>query len=219
MEGIDPNYANKVSNTQKYVLPALTALILAGAGTYYSSSNSAKQVQNNANRGQTAEFQANTNLLQTVQVQTSQNPAQVPTNNQLSGLEERLNSMEEIVGTYEKDKTTGKPLVYRIDMNFDGNTEDVKVTTSKFSKYEVQYINQKPQNVTLDLPYVGENIISKYFINPDTNVIQIIKKNPQMVCELKDYAQKLGIWTTSTDSVFTPSYAKLYSTAGNPKCE
>ncbi len=193
--------------------------VLSILGMGYNVLKPSKIEQNNNNLIQTAEVQANINPVQNTQIQTSQNPAQVPTNNQLSGLEERLNSMEEIVGTYEKDKTTGKPLVYRIDMNFDGNTEEVKVTTSKFSNYNVHYINQKPQNVTLDLPYVGENIISKYFINPDTNVIQIIKKNPQMVCELKDYAQKLGIWTTSTDSVFTPSYAKLYSTAGNPKCE
>ena len=158
MEGIDPNYANKVSNTKKYVLPALTALILAGAGTYYySSSNSTKQVQ------------TNTTPVQAAQVQTTANPAQVansekPDSSILnayskplagfftkytlvetqdkinSGLDARLSGLEKKMEFAEE--VTGSKVVseHSLDFNLDGNVDLFKLRDNNIA---VIYLNDK----------------------------------------------------------------------------
>ena len=180
MEGIDPNYANKVSNTQKYVLPALTALILAGAGTYYySSSNSVKQVQNNANPIQTAQVQTNTNPAQTVKSEAKGSSYLEEISKPISGffgkyvlketqdkinsgLDSRLSGLEKRMELAEK--VTGKDVVskHSIDYNLDGNLDLFELRDNNTA---VVYLNDKEGKPYEMLPLSAialANFVSRY---------------------------------------------------------
>ncbi len=203
MEGINPNKRDnnyvirKVDNlvSSKYFMPALATLAVIGAiGTY-----SLKPSSSNTNKVSTP-----VEYVQSVSANGG-------------SLEQRVSSLEQIAGTFEKDKT-GKDLVYRIDMNFDGRADEVKVTTSKASQVTYNYPNQVSQKATLDLPYTTEEVIMKYFFSDDEQVNATLKTNPQMLDDLAKYSQKLGIWTSSNDSQFTKAYARLHSIVNNKIC-